>query len=259
MQERTGTVFYHAAWERHPAIRIDVDGVPGQRLDPPLEARKVRLLDARSAAGAVSFAADGITFLRAPTRLRSFDDPEQLAAIYDPQLRALVVEELGAIEAVVFDHTVRTDTPSARPPARHAHGDYTPASARRRLIDVLGPERAQLWERGHFGIINAWRPLRLVERAPLAFARPATVAIEDWIDVEIIYPHRRGHVTGLLPSPRHEWVYMPDMGPEEVALFRVHDSRGLPAVAHSAVDLDRVSADAAVRQSIESRILVRFA
>ena len=261
MQNATGTVFYHASWEPKPAIRIDVGGVPGRRIDPPLEARQVAVLDARGREGAVDFAADGLVFLRSPSQLRAvgdFADAQRLARVYDPELEALVARELGAIESVVFDHTVRTDRPGARPPARHAHGDYTPRSARQRLRDVLGEARASEWAAGHFGIVNAWRPLARVERAPLAFARPDSVSAEDWVDVELIYPHRRGQVTGLMPSQRHEWVYLSDMGPEEVALFRVHDSEGRPAVAHSAVDLDTVAADAALRQSIESRILVRY-
>lgn len=258
MQQSHGTVFYHAPWEPSPTIHIDVDGVVGQRIDAPLEPHSVRLLDARSSAGAVSYARDGIEFLRAPTRALDFENPAALAKIYDPELEALVCAQLGAIEAVIFDHTLRTDAPGPRPPARHAHGDYTPASARTRMRAVLGEDRAAQWAQGQFGIVNAWRPLRRVERAPLAFARPATVAASDWVDVELVYPHRRGHIRGLLPSHTHEWVYMPNMDPEQLVLFRVHDSRGLPAVAHSAVDLDEVPADAGVRQSLESRILVRF-
>jgi hypothetical protein len=251
----TGTIHYHAPWEPSPAILIDADGVAGRRIDPPLEAREVQLVDARDTP--VAFASDGIAFVEAPTDATDFQDPEVLRR-YEEALAQVVAEVTGAREVVIFDHTVRTDD-SARPPARHAHGDYTAASARQRLTDVLGEERARDWAEGRFGIVNAWRPVGApVERAPLAFARPDTVAPEDWVDIDIVYPDRRGRITGLLPSSTHEWVYRSRMTPDELAVFRVHDSAGLPAVAHAAVDLAEVPADAPVRRSVESRILVRL-
>lgn len=259
MKTSTGTVFYHAPTDLNPVIRIDVDGIPGRRIDPELEARTIDLTDVRTPEGAVDFARDGLEFVRAPSPFRRWTDPAALTGRYAPELEALAARTLGAIETVVFDHTVRAEDSTTRPPARHAHGDYSRDGARQRLRDVLGESRASAWTRGHFSIVNAWRPLRPVERAPLAFARPSTVATSDWVDVELVYPNRRGHITGLLPSSEHQWLYMPAMTPDDVALFRVHDSQGRPAVAHSAVDLDDVPANAPARLSIESRMLVRFA
>ncbi len=255
----TAAIRYHAPWERHPSIHIDVGGVPGARLDPPLVARTISLVDARSEEGAVAFASDGLVFVYAPTRVKRLGDIDSERAVYDAELGALVARELDAEEVVVFDHTLRIDGPSERPPARHAHGDYTRESAIRRMREVLGDERSQTWERGSYAIVNAWRPLGPVARAPLAFARPSSVADTDWIDVDIIYPHRRGHVGGLLPSKAHEWVYLPEMNRDQIALFRVFDSEGRSPVAHSAVDIDGTAPDAPTRRSLESRMLVRFA
>lgn len=259
MSRSTGTVFYHSPNNLEPVIHVDVDGVPGRQIFPELEARTIQLFDVRTPAGAVAFAHDGLVFVRAPSAVTQWDDRHALGAVYEPELQVLAARELGAVETVVFDHTVRTEGSSVRAPARHAHGDYSPASARQRRTDILGDARAREWARGHFAIVNAWRPLRPVAEAPLAFARPSTVDAADWIDVALVYPDRRGQVSGLLPSEAHQWLYMPAMTPDDIVLFRVHDSQGRSPVAHSAIDLDDTPADAPPRQSIESRILVRFA
>jgi len=44
----------------------------------------------------------------------------------------------------------------------------------------------------------------------------------------------------------------------EVAYFNIYDNRGLPSVAHSAVDMIEDPTITTLRKSIESRTLVRF-
>ena len=97
-----------------------------------------------------------------------------------------------------------------------------------------------------------------VERAPLAFALPATVRTTDWVDIAIVYPDRQGRITGLLPSPDHRGVFQSAMTPDDVVVFRTYDNQGAPVVPHTAIDL--VDAPAGPpRQSRETRILVRYA
>lgn len=256
MHAPTGWVHYHDPNEPRPTIRIDADGIPGNRIDPPLVRKTVALHDVRDQK-APRYDTDGVVYLHAPVSLEPLDTDESRAR-YDRTLESLLAEHLGVREAVVFDHTERRDDAGLRPPARHVHGDYTVESGAQRFIDVLGPERAAAWQRGHTGIVNVWRPLRPVERAPLAFALPSTVRPTDWIDIAIVYPDRRGRITGLLPSPDHRWVFRSGMTPDEVVIFRTYDSHGAPVVPHTAIDL-LDAPDGPPRQSRETRILVRYA
>ncbi|MEM6957660.1 MAG: CmcJ/NvfI family oxidoreductase [Myxococcota bacterium] len=259
MERTDAIIHYHSPADREPAIYVDAGGVPGRLLFPALEARRVTLRNARLASSAVNFERDGLAFVHSPTAVADLRDEAQRAA-YGHELEALLKAQTQALEVVVFDHTVRTEGEGERPPARHAHNDYNAVSAAQRLLDVLGEERAQAWKEGHYGIVNVWRPIgATVERAPLAFVRPESVRHEDWVNVDIVYPDRRGHVTGLLPSTAHEWVFWPRMTPDEVAIFRVADSAGKPPVAHSAVDPSDVAPGAPTRVSLESRVLVRYA
>lgn len=253
-----GRVNYHVLTAK-PEIVIDADGIAGNRIDPELESAVVELHDARDKNVDLNFIEDGLVFVRSATTVESFRDQQGIRDTYESELMKLLQTEAGAAEVAVFDHTVRMDDEGARPPARHVHGDYNVASAQRRLIDILGESRAKEWDRGHFAIVNLWRPIQcIVEQAPLAFADPKTVAASDWMDVDIVYPDRRGQITGLIRQPRHRWIYLSRMRPDEVAIFSVYDNRGRPPVAHSAVELLNAAANICPRRSIESRALIRF-
>lgn len=253
-----GRINYHTRTAT-PEIVIDADGIPGNRIDPELEPVIVELHDARNTNVDLDFHSDGLSFVRAPTSVGTFRDPGAVRDTYDRELTELLRAETGATEVVVFDHTVRIDDEGTRPPARHVHGDYNAASAQRRLIDILGESRATEWGGGHFAIVNVWRPIEcVVEQVPLAFADPKTVAASDWIDIDIVYPDRRGQITGLVRQPTHRWIYLSRMRPDEAAIFSVYDNRGRPAIAHSAVELLNDRDNVCPRRSIESRTLVRF-
>jgi len=64
--------------------------------------------------------------------------------------------------------------------------------------------------------------------------------------------------TPLSGNPNHEWLYQSRMTPDEVAMFNIYDNRGKASVAHSALDMVEDQAITTVRQSIESRTLVRY-
>ena len=250
---------YHIAGEANPQIVIDADGIPGNRIDPELDRRTVELHDVRAQEKCPTFRYSGFEFARSLTEVSSFGKEDFDRTAYDRELISLIRKTTGASEVEIFDHTIRTDGDGTRRPARHVHGDYNAESARMRLYDILGSELASEWEQGKFGLVNVWRPLyHPVERAPLAFAVPESVAASDWTDIDIVYPDRVGQISGLKHNPGHRWVFLPDMTPDDVVVFNVFDSAGLPAVAHSAADLVVLPGNARVRKSIESRSLVRF-
>ncbi|WP_298968218.1 CmcJ/NvfI family oxidoreductase [uncultured Roseobacter sp.] len=252
-------VHYQMADDATPQILIDPNGEIDTRIDPAYEPATIELHDARDSAD-ISFASHGMQFVSDPTAVAAFDADRSFRDVYDPEVKTLIKRVSGAQEVVIFDHTVRVDSDTVRRPARHVHGDYSAQSGPARLREVLGDETAAEWSKGHYGIVNVWRPIAYpVETAPLAFADPTAVVAEDWTNVDIIYPDRRGQITGLKRNDAHRWVYMSAMTPEEAVVFTTFDSRGTPAVAHSAVDLTVTPENAKPRQSIETRALVRFA
>ena len=256
---QTGIVKYHVHKTERQAFEIDADGLVGVLVSPELVETEISLRDLRKGEDDVSFAVDSVSFMTAPTGVNDFSaDAWQTA--YDAELVELLKRELSAREVVIFDHTVREDDPNSdRKPARNVHSDYSPEGAKNRLVDILGSKRAAEWEQGHYAFINIWRAVGApINSAPLGFVRPSSVADDDWILIDLIYPDRKGHIMGLAANAGHEWIYQSKMTPNEVAIFNIYDNRGLASIGHSAIDLIEDPNVTRIRKSIESRTLVRY-
>lgn len=256
---RTGTVNYHVHKPEQQAFEIDAGGVVGVLVSPELVETEIPVCDMRDGEATVSFAADSVSLINAPSAAADFS-VDGWRSTYDAELTDLLQREVSAQQVVVFDHTIREDDPNSdRKPARNVHSDYSEQGAKNRLVDILGPERAAEWEQGHYAFINVWRPVGApINSAPLGFVRPSSVADEDWILIDLIYPDRKGHILGLAANGKHEWIYQSKMTPDEVAIFNIYDNHGLASIGHSAIDLVEDPGVTRVRKSIESRTLVRY-
>lgn len=257
---RRATVNYHVHKPEQQAFVLDADGIIGNLISPELAATEVPVLDERTAGIGGGFADASVGFVAFPTQVSAFGASQGWQTTYDTELTNLLTQEIGAKEVIIFDHTVRVDDPDAdRKPARNVHSDYSADGAAQRLIDVLGEDRAAQWRAGHHAFINVWRPVGApINSAPLGFIRPDSVAAEDWILLDLIYPNRKGQIMGLAANPDHEWIYRSRMTPDEVAYFNIYDNRDRPSIAHSALDMVEDPNVNAVRKSIESRTLVRY-
>jgi len=257
---RTATVNYHVHKAERQGFQIDAGGVVGNLISPELAVTEVAINDVRAGEASVSFGRDAVAFVEAPTEVKSFDRDDDWRAVYDRELTDLMSRELGVDEVVIFDHTVRVDDPNAiRKPARNVHSDYSVDGAKQRLVDILGPEKASEWSQGHYAFINVWRPVdQPINSAPLGFVRPSSQKEGDWVLLDLIYPDRIGQIMGLAANPQHEWVYQSRMTPDEIAFFNIYDNRGLPSIAHSALDMVEDETVRTIRKSIESRTLVRY-
>ncbi|MGQ7848111.1 CmcJ/NvfI family oxidoreductase [Granulosicoccus sp. 3-233] len=256
----SATVNYHVRSDTPQAFRFDVDGVYGKLVSPTLLPTQVSVQDLRDVPSNMDFNRDGIRFDRHISKITDFETGSAWQAVYEEELRALLVERIAAKEVIVFDHTVRVDDPDAdRKPARNVHNDYSAPAAQQRLIDILGEERASEFQEGHYGFVNVWRPVQqTIRTSPLGFIRPSSVRPEDWMNIELIYPDRVGQILGVAANDDHDWFYLSKMTPQEVVIFNIHDNRGRPCLGHSALDMDSASGEKAVRKSIESRTLVRY-
>ena len=256
---RHGYVNYHVHKDERQAFELDAGGIVGNLISPELAPTEVHLSDMRNAAHPVRFTEDAVEFAHVPSAVSDFSG-DGWQTTYDAELTTLLTDRLGVRDVVNFDHTVRVDDPEAtRKPARNVHSDYSQDGAKQRLIDLLGTETAHAWSGGHYAFINVWRPVGApINSAPLGFVRPSSVKPDDWILLDLIYPDRMGQIMGLVGHPDHDWLYQSRMTPNEVAFFNIYDNRGLPSIAHSALDMVEDAAVTTIRKGIERRTLVRY-
>lgn len=121
------------------------------------------------------------------------------------------------------------------------------------------PEEAERLSRGRVQIINVWRPIKTVQRDPLAVAEADSVPDSDLVGVELIYPNRRGETYTVRHNPSHRWYYKSGLSPDEVLLIKCFDSKKdgrARRVPHTAFVDPTAPEGAPGRESIETRCLV---
>jgi hypothetical protein len=213
--------------------------------------------------------AEGFQLEHAPSAVVDFRNDEQVRATYYAECAALACAVTGGAHGHVFDHLVRKRE-AGRPSltfGRHGdgskpaaagriHNDYTEASGRRRLAQVLG-ERSRI---RRFCIVNIWRSIAgPVVDTPLAVCDAGSVAAEEFQISEVRYPERTGEIYLLSHSPRHRWFYYPEMDRDEALVFKQYDSEANGVARytpHAAFDLPDIPRGAPLRESIEVRCLV---
>ncbi len=257
---QTATVNYHVHKPERQAFELDAGGITGNLISPELAPTQVPLHDVRKSRRILNFENASVAFATRPSKVKAFTADQHWAPTYDAEIAELLRDQISATDVIVFDHTVRIDDPDAvRKPARNVHSDYSRDGAAQRLVDILGEDKAAVWADGHYAFVNIWRPIEdVINSAPLGFILPNSVADEDWVLLDLIYPDRVGQIMGLAANADHQWVYMSQMTPDDVALFNIYDNQGRPSIAHSALDMIEDPTVSTVRKSIETRTLVRY-
>lgn len=193
------------------------------------EMREVEILDGRLLDENLSLHTQGFE-LRSLSEVGSLYDSETIADRHEPQCRELVASVTDAVRVDVFDHTWRSDAADtrgqhgSREPSSFVHNDYTPWSARKRVVDVLGDEGERL-TRNDFVIVNVWRPITTVYSSPVAVCDARSVSQDSLVSAERRGKGRIGEVYVVRYDPRQRWVYFPQMTPDEVLLIKTFDSR----------------------------------
>ena len=231
------------------------------------ELRSMSIRDGRPVASELSLDEHGFVFVEHKTRVKDFFDPEELKAIYYPEVVRLIKDVSGASRVVLFDHTLRSGDESerearlVREPVLSAHNDYTEWSGPQRVRDILPQEATELLQR-RFAIIQVWRAIsQPIQSNPLAVADAKSVSFEDFLLAERRYPGRIGQTYRLMYNPQHRWYYFPRMRRDEALVFKVYDSakdgraRFTP---HTSFEDPQSSPGAPPRQSIEARALAFF-
>ena len=193
---------------------------------------------------------------------------ETVQATYEAEISGLVLAASGGYEALVFDHTLRSDSRdirgdrSTREPASVIHNDYTDASAEKRLRDLLPAKEASERLQYRFAIVNVWRSISVpVLKSPLACCDATTIAAADLVASERRAQERIGELQLVSWNPAHRWYFYPEMGRDEALLIKTFDSatdgRARRSI-HTAFSNPQAPPDAPARESIESRVLVFF-
>ena len=244
------------------------DPPPGQPKSTNLpEPHQIPIFDGRLIAKNFSLDREGFELVRHPTAVKNFYDEGEIKRVYYPAVEAFMRAALKADRVVIFDHTVRKRVDGAadirgggpRQPATRVHVDQTLTSGPNRVREHV-PEEAEELLKGRVQVINLWRPIRgPVRDAPLAMADGTTVAPEDLIASDLIYPNRSGETYSVKYNPNHRWFYFPEMTADEALLLKCYDSAtdGRTRFGpHTAFVDPTTPPDTPPRESIEIRALV---
>lgn len=261
------TLNYLAPMDEKP-YAYNYNPPPGTVLTNRKTAReRVQVYDAWPIADRLSLDREGFALVRSASAVRDFYDEDEIRRVYYPECERLMVEATGAARAVVFDHIVRCETRSKagqkaiKRPAKGVHNDYTLNSGPQRVRDFF-TEDAEHLLRNRFAIVNVWRPIRTVEESPLAVCDAQSIARADFVDTDLLYPHRKGEIQSVRFSPAHRWYYFPAIGSDSAILLKCFDSAAdgrARFTAHTAFDDPTSPAGAPARESIETRVFVFFA
>lgn len=216
--------------------------------------------------GALSLDRNGFELHRQPSALRDFSDPQQIRSVYYSEAEALLKRATGAKRVVVFDHTLRDGNAEraegVREPVKYIHNDQTFVSGPRRVRDHLPKGEAEQLLKGRVAIVNLWRPIGdTVQSSPLALCDSRSIALNDLVASDLVYPDKVGETYALVFNPRHRWYYFPRMTPDEYLLLKIYDSAGDSIArlsAHTAFDDPTSAIDAPARRSVELRALLFF-
>ncbi|HWA62778.1 MAG TPA: CmcJ/NvfI family oxidoreductase [Caulobacteraceae bacterium] len=231
------------------------------------ELHPVRIENGRPLRGALSLDVEGFELVDHPTAVKAFADPDELRAVYYPEMERLIAGRTGAKRVHVFDHTLRTSDEDdrlarkIREPVKAVHNDYTAWSGPQRVRDLL-PDEAEALIARRFAIVQVWRPIAApIERNPLALIDARTVAPQDLIASERRFPDRVGEIYVIQHNPAHRWVFFPRMTRDEAIVFKVYDSETDGRArwgGHSSFDDPTTRPDAPPRESIEIRAFAFF-
>jgi len=262
-----------------------------------VEPVSVSLTDGRSLG--LTLDRHGVELLPSPFVHHDYYDIDEVLSKYYHECAQLVRQATGARRVIAFDHNIRSVQKrgnsmggnfAVQPPLELVHGDYTEASARKRVQQLAAPPTKNDTLRRVFGdkppldecpeealgrrfcIVNVWRSIHAapIEQKPLGVLSPGSVPLEDIVVHEIHYDDRIGENYNARHGPGHTWWFFPGMGRDEALLLKCWDSAGRLArqpppgervdatfAFHSALDV-AARPEASDRESIEVRTLALF-
>lgn len=236
-----------------------------ETFERPSETHSVLIRDIRDQEKDFSLDKNGFQIHKNTASEKEFLDDEQIKNGYYAEVEKLLKDVTGASRVLIFDHTIRrphseqsaTEEKALRGPVQRVHIDQSYAAAFSRVAHHL-PDEAEKLQRSRVQIINVWRPIKTVQRDPLAVADAHSVDDESLVVIGLIYPHRSGETYAVKHDPNHRWFYKSGLTPDEVLLIKCFDSKldgRARRVPHTAFHIPGTENNEP-RESIEVRALV---
>jgi hypothetical protein len=239
-------------------------GIP--RRTGQFQPQSVSIQNGRALVGQLSLDKQGFELVNHETAVSNFYDRDEVQRVYYPEIERLLKAATGASRVVIFDHQVRClplaerGERGAREYGKVVHNDYTAKSGPRRVRDHLPAPEAAAALNHRFAEINVWRPIRgPIESTPLAVCDARSIAPEDFVPSDLIYPDKIGETYRFKRNPNHRWFYFPQMERNEAILLKCYDSKEdgrARFTAHTAFEDPTSAPRAAARESIEVRALI---
>ncbi|WP_295642213.1 CmcJ/NvfI family oxidoreductase [uncultured Methylibium sp.] len=240
------------------------------KLNPPgTDLREVDVHDGWPEVARLSADREGFELHDFEGHFDQFDDDASVHREFYAQVITFVKRHSGARRVVVFDHTIRKRLPAdlkaqttvQRPAVLLVHSDYTVKSGPQRVRDILPHEADELLAR-RVAFYNVWKPLyRRVEELPLAMCDATTHDPDDMLLMDLKYRERTGEIYVMRWSPKHRWVYFPQMEASQALLLKTYDSETdgrARFMGHTAFEDPTTPPGAPKRESIEVRTMAFF-
>jgi len=258
-------VYYRPPEPLPPEARPDFERLP-------LGAERMAIQDLRGREGELSVAEQGFQLVHWPTAVKDFHDPAEVAAVYAPEVDALLRAATGCKSTVVSSPglvrvsrraTVRPE--GATHTGDFAHADYSFRSGEQFLRRALPPEEAERRLTQRWSMFNVWRAFSPPPQDfPLALCDARSVAPADIQNCMLTLA--RGDFsmtwenTAYKHNPDHRWFYCSDMTRDEAFVFRSYDSAPEFAghVPHTAFHDLTCPESAPPRASLEIRMLAFY-
>jgi hypothetical protein len=207
--------------------------------------------------------------------LESIEEDPEADRAYCQEMSTLIIGLTGADKVVMLGAKKRygeSETDKLAPlrnakPARYAHGDVTDNSGPEQASGVVAFQPGmEMGDLSRWALFNLWRSVTPPPQdCPLAVCDARTIAPDDGVAVLAVTEIRgmggyEFETSGYLHNPQHRWCYFSEMTPNEVLVFKTHDSDPARAhrVAHTAFDDPTCPPGTPARASVEARALALF-
>ena len=234
-----------------------------------LEGHHVRIIDSRGERDAIRFGDQGFQLLDHVSAVTDFRDHDQVAAIYSPEINALVKELTSASSVLMVPRGVlrfsgRSGEAGSQDNSQVAgfvHVDSTVNAIPTLLGMTLKANGLDAPPTDRYIAFNAWRVISdPPQDYPLTVCDMRSLSEPDLVKAEAIFdlkgaPEWSFESYLVQYNPAHRWHYFSNMTRDEVLVFKSFDSEQQPlqCVPHVAFADPTCPADAPPRASIEVR------
>jgi len=186
---------------------------------------------------------------------------EESIDVYVEEMEDFVKSFLNAKAAKTYQYQHRKvggdpNNKQIRPASNMIHIDMTPKSSRDRALQQF-PELTDKVLDGRIRVLSVWRPLfGPIEDYPLAVCDSETVAKEDLVESDHIFPDFQSETYCVLHNDHHRWYYLSSQTRDEVLLITNYDSETNKRVPHTGFKMPSSEEAARVRESLEIRMVV---